>query len=635
MGMPGSIHLSERAVATAREYMWTLLPGSSVVLPGSDLSPDRRKRGVRELQEKGMAALDELGCFLPPAPRVRFLEAALNQGNFSEDQLSWLLPDGLGNVVIYDYGKLEMVNAVALLYATGDWSLWQVHWYEHQPMIAVAEYYHPTDYGSAYLVFCWATVMDNEREMCERLEAMREALEEQTPVPVDSFWPAGIVILGASQWAVARALRLARALLSGWVAPGSIGGWYHTNGGWYVSDAVSAVTGVAPEGIPPMLPPLYHLRPSVSTRKLGRKKLKGVIGDSLWAGRQGQKLCELLTSVGMYPVGSVSQYQWLIGEHPKGKEIWKRMKVLEKRGLVEVVTEHGRAWGSKRWPKHLPFILSERGQGAARFALTRYGRAWFCYAHGGSPEDLFRRTRLGRRWTIVREKVVVQLLTLSWAAHLLYSPGIGPADLSDLAEVADKWKERRRGALVYLLTLASIVHLFHVSGQKPVQLPSLAGLERFWKGLRVAVIEDRWLYHHEDIVYDVLGQVRAGGGSFAPGWMGWTTLADRRRIEPDGMVLVGTPWGRLWCRLEVELSDMSYRAVWPRCDKYGSSNRRDDLPVLVVCRDERAEMNFHLAADDSEVPPRMLTTTLDRLKKGGVFGHAVWSDYGTRTTLTP
>ena len=395
------------------------------------------------------------------------------------------------------------------------------------------------------------------------------------------------------------------------------------------------MTGAAPEVIPPLLTPVDLLRPSVSTRKLGRKKLEKVIADSLWAGRQGQKLCELLTMVGMYPVGSVSQYQWLVGEHPKGKETLKRMKALEKRGLVQVVTEHGRAKGSKRWPKDIPFTLSERGQGAARYALTRYGRAWFCYAHGGSPEDLFRRTKLGRRRTLVREKVIPHLLTLSWMVHLFYAPVVGPVTLSELAEVTGKWKKHRWRALVHLLMLACIVHLYHASGRGPVQPPSLDWMERFWKDLRAAVTKDLWLYHHEDLVYDILGQVREEGGSFAPGWMGWTTLADRRRIEPDGMVFLGTPWGRLWCRLEVELSDKSYEAVGPRCDKYGSGHRRDNLPVLVVCRDETAEGNFHLAARASELRPRMLTTTLGRLKEGGVFGRRVWSEYGIPRTLTP
>ena len=102
-----------------------------------------------------------------------------------------------------------------------------------------------------------------------------------------------------------------------------------------------------------------------------------------------------------------------------------------------------------------------------------------------------------------------------------------------------------------------------------------------------------------------------------------------------GVIRVETPWGRWWCYLEVELSDRTYGAVQPRCDKYGSKERLDNLPVLIVCRDDEAEKNFHLAAADSDLPPRMLTTTLSRLKEGGMFGPGVWSWSGQRVTLAP
>ena len=75
----------------------------------------------------------------------------------------------------------------------------------------------------------------------------------------------------------------------------------------------------------------------------------------------------------------------------------------------------------------------------------------------------------------------------------------------------------------------------------------------------------------------------------------------------------------------MELSDRTYGAVQPRCDKYGSKEHLDNLPVLIVCRDDEAEMNFHLAAANLAAPPRMLTTTLSRLKEGGMFGPEVWS----------
>ena len=161
-----------------------------------------------------------------------------------------------------------------------------------------------------------------------------------------------------------------------------------------------------------------------------------------------------------------------------------------------MVTEYGRAKRPKRWRKDIPVTLSERGQGAHRYATTLSGRVHFCYVHGGRPEDLFRRTKLGRLKTKLRD----------------------------------------------------------------------------------GTVDDRWLYQHEDIVYETLGQLRKEGCAFAPGWQARTTLADERRIDPDGMLLVETPWGRRWCYLEVELSDRTYRAVQPRCDKYASKDRQDNFP---------------------------------------------------------
>ena len=209
--------------------------------------------------------------------------------------------------------------------------------------------------------------------------------------------------------------------------------------------------------------------------------------------------------------------------------------------------------------------LSGHRRGTQRYAATLYGRVQFCYVHGGRPEDLFRRTKLGKLATWV-----------------------------------------------------------HAGG-----CPGKCG--RTCEGS----VEDRWFYQHEDVVYEVLGQLRAENCPFAPGWQGRTNLGDprRRRIDPDAMILVGTPWGRRWCYLEVELSDRTYRAVEPRCNKYGSMDRRDDLPVLIVCRDEQAEENFHSAAAASESPFRLLTTTLARLMRGGIFGPGVWSDYGRPVTL--
>ena len=115
-------------------------------------------------------------------------------------------------------------------------------------------------------------------------------------------------------------------------------------------------------------------------------------------------MLELLTLVGEFPVGAVGQYRALAGEAAKGKQTEKRFRELEKLGLVEVCTKQVRAEASKRLRKGVPVTLSEIGQGADRYVLTRQGRSVFCHFHGGRPEDPPKRTKLGRLSTNVRDK---------------------------------------------------------------------------------------------------------------------------------------------------------------------------------------------------------------------------------------
>ena len=635
MAMQNGIPVSERTTRVVQSLFWTVLPSAGLLVTVGRLSEDQVKRGLRDLNEREFVEIHELGCLLPPVPVVAWTERGLDHFEANEWQRSWCGADGLGNLALHDFAKVEAVKGVAPLYATGGWVLQRIHFFERRPMIAAAEYHHPDHHAPAYMVFCWVSMLENQRELFERIEALEEAMQAVSVDPGNTFWPAGIALLAASEWGAARALCLAPAALSGWVHRGSVAGWYYGSGGWHLSDAVSARTGEPPEGMPPLLDPIRELRPSISTRKLGKRKLENVLARSLWAGRGGHKLVELLTLVAIYPCGSVAHYQHLVGEKPGRTDTRKRLKRLEKMGLIEVVTKHGRAKRSGRWPKDIPVTLSDRGQGAHRYAATLSGRVHFCYVHGGRPEDLFRRTMLGRLKTEVREKVLLHLLTLSWMVHLLYAPGVRPLDLSDLAELARHWNQLRQETLVHLLTLCLMVQLNHAPGRTPVDTLSLAEMARIWAQLREGMVADRWLYQHEDIIYEILGQLRDNGCAFGPGWQARTTLADEQRIDPDAVVRVGTPWGRWWCYLEVELSDRTYGAVRPRCDKYGSPNRRDNLPVLIVCRDDQAEGNFHLAAADSDRPPRMLTTTLSRLKEGGVFGPGVWSRYGQPVTLAP
>ena len=437
--------ISERAAEVANQLLWTVLPSANLVVTVRGLSEDRVKRGLRELRRREVLKIHELGCLLPPAPVAVWAEWALGHFNASEWERSWLGTDGLGNLALHDVAKVEAVNAVAPLYANGGWVLSWIHFFERQPMIAAAEYHHPDHRPPAYLVFCWVSMLENQREAFERIEALEDAMQAVSVDPDNVFWPAGIALLAASEWGAAQALCLARTALDGWVEPGRVAGWYYGSGGWRLSNAASALTGEPPAGVPPLLDPVRTLRPSISNRKLGRGKLENILTGSLWSGRGGHKLVELLTLVASFPCGSVAHYQRLVGEKFSGTDTRKRLKCLEKMGLIEIVTKHGRAKRRRRWPRDVPVTLSGSHHGAHRYAATLAGRVQFCYVHGGRPQDLFLRTKLGRRKTEVRAKVLLHLLTLSWMVHLLHAPWVRALGLSDLIELARNWRRNPPG----------------------------------------------------------------------------------------------------------------------------------------------------------------------------------------------
>ena len=136
---------------------------------------------------------------------------------------------------------------------------------------------------------------------------------------------------------------------------------------------------------------------------------------------------------------------------------------------------------------------------------------------------------------------------------------------------------------------------------------------------------ENWLYRHTDGVYHILGWFRQHGSSVAPGWRAHAYLAGGGRIEPDGVVRLGTPWGLQWCYLELELTDFSVGAFQDRCEKYGSPQRRDPWPLLMVCQNDAAERNFHQAVSRYAPGLRGASTTLRRLRDAsGPLDEGVW-----------
>ena len=557
MGMPqlDGKGLPERAELVGQKLKLLPLSSTSQLAGDTGLSLKRVERGINDLQRAGFSDRAEIGVILPAATRHWLTEAGLRYFGVSDEESSWHLIHGLGNLLLFDPAKVEAVHAIARCYAARGWSLAGVQFFERQPMIASVEYTHPDEPKRAHLTVVWASMLDTQRMLCDRLAAIPQAMDAHSG-DSEPFRPDGLALVGDGEWGAARALYMACATLAAWVSTDRITGrFYGDGGGWNVSDADSVIWGSPLQELPRLSGLMEApLEPTMSVRQLGRRSLEGVLAPYLHIGGAWPKLLQLLTLVGKYPAGSISHYQDLVGKSTKGTATKERMKILKDLGLVTVATKNKAAPAPKKLPKGVPVTLTERGQGGHRYITTKRGRVFICYAHGGKPNDLAARTKLGR----LRVK-------------------------------------RKKDGTIF----------------------------------------DKWTYRHEDITYEFLGQLARQRCPFGPGWQARTTSANGQRIDPDAIILVESLLGLSWHYLEVELSDVSYGAIQPRCAKYASMDRRDDFPVLVVCPTDTAERNWHQAGQELDRPPLLLTTTLARLKQGRVFGADVWSFYGQEQTLYP
>ena len=400
MGMPkmNGKGLPERAELVAQKLKLLPLSGTTELGPDTGLSQRRVERGINDLQRAGFSDSAEIGMLLPVVARHWLTEAGLEHFGVSDEAGSWHRTQGLGNLLLFDPAKVEAVHAIARRYVTRGWVLAGVQFFEREPMIASVEYTHPDQPTRAHVVMAWASMLDTQRMLCDRLTAIPQAMGAHSGGS-GGFRPDGLALVGDGQWGAARALYMARATLDGWISADRITGWYHGGNEWRVSDTESLLWGSAMMQLPTLSGLMEtSLEPTMSVRQLGRRSLEGVLAPYRHVGRAWPALLRLLTLVGKYPAGAIAHYQGLVGESPNGTATRDRMEVLKGLGLVKVATENKRATASKKPPKGVPMTLTERGQGGHRYITTRRGRVFICYAHGGKPIDLASRTKLGRLW---------------------------------------------------------------------------------------------------------------------------------------------------------------------------------------------------------------------------------------------
>ena len=390
------VHLPERAELVGQALLRMVLLSTSELSIATGLSEDQVGRGLRDLQDEKFLRSAELGCLRPGVPLMWLTPAGLDQFGASAAERSWHEPAGVGNLILYDLSKVEAVNSIACWYSTVSLPLSRIWRYKQpQPMCAAAEYCRPGG-PKAHIVFCRVSLLDNQLELFYHLAALPAAMQAQAMDPDEPFHPDELCLIAHDEWGAVQALQMACAILPQWVPPRCITAWYPSDGSWRVCDGYSVERGTRPRLAPRLVPtggPSLH--PSTSIRKLGKRKFERILERCHWAGRGGHELFRLLTAVGVYPVAAASHLKAFVGEAQAGTETNRRLRILVKMGLVEVVAEKARAQ-AKRVPKGVPMTISDRGQGADRYGLTTAGRTAFCSAHGGTPDALASRTEIKR-----------------------------------------------------------------------------------------------------------------------------------------------------------------------------------------------------------------------------------------------
>lgn len=134
---------------------------------------------------------------------------------------------------------------------------------------------------------------------------------------------------------------------------------------------------------------------------------------------------------------------------------------------------------------------------------------------------------------------------------------------------------------------------------------------------------------HEDGVMRLMGEFAVAKAPVAAGWRCEDTFLGRK-IVPDGQVYLSrSPFGPGWHYVEYERRVRSAKRVEEKMSAYLSGQRLYDLPVLVVCWNDRVEGIFHEVCNGLD----MLTAPISRLAQMGVVGKPTWSLYGELLSL--
>ena len=154
-----------------------------------------------------------------------------------------------------------------------------------------------------------------------------------------------------------------------------------------------------------------------------------------------------------------------------------------------------------------------------------------------------------------------------------------------------------------------------------------------WQEARQRILGHTASKPHEDGLRELLRPFLDAGCPVANGVRCTEHLGAEGGIAPDAIIDFQTsPWGRCPAYLEYERSARGRAEACRKLRGYGAGGRRDRYPVILVCWDAPAEMEFQALARELKI--QLVTTTLARLHDHGPVGNdRCWSLFGQPVEL--